>query len=1095
MKKILSAIISLAIILSCLGCVSFTYAEEGDYYFSDMTGEDSLNGAETTLSNRVASSFKVDEDGTDYLKFEVVAGEGATGYNYLTLPLMKNTDEVKKDVVYEIRMRTNFNAESFVTSTNSNHTFMQVGTSVKNAMYRPSVEIGTASHNVWNTYTVVFKADEGYREIYLNGTKLADTGAGTDEQGYLQNIWNYNGQLAPKIWIYLKNIGYYADIDYIRIYKKTESFTASVKNAENASPYSLEVSFDAEAVFGADEKGFVLSDGTAISSVEKLENGSYKIVPERALKGGTEYTLSFNVTDSLGRKPADVRFKTIETVDFTPENVFYYNDFTTSDDTTQVIQAATSKKYLTADELGNSVLRIDGTTDQGTYSFKTPVVTPAGKPVVAVEMRLRMKLGDYGFIGSYQSDAYCQAHGNSKAFAMGGYGYKNSIRFDRNAKESITKEAIESEYNTITVIYDNVKNSRDIYLNGKYVATSPEGTYENYYATNGSISAYMLAYMPSKAEGLGIDIDYIKIYEPVKSLSFEVENPESVSPDAITLNFNSTVNELDKSQISLSGNVEFDVLKKDENSFILIPATALAENKEYVLTLSGVKDIFGNTASGNLVINTGKKTEAKAESVLYFSDLGSEASLDGLTTQLCTRNTVSYGSDSDGTDYIKVENIAGADASGYSYINIPEISNTEAVKPDVAYEIRMRTSFNGNSFVTTKNTSHSFMLVGTNIKYGMYKPESELGNIGAYSYNTWNTYTVVYHAEKGYRSIYMNGKLLGEGLEGADTQYGQPNNPWYKNGKLNLSIWLYLQNAGHFTDIDYIKVYTLENPAAEIVNSNSVEPKAIEVDFTGNVSMLSASQISIDGVKAAKVTLKDKKNSIWEILPGKVLKASKEYKLAVADAKDNMGNSVTGVYAFTTAAKDDVTVNAEAGEGGAVSFASTTLEYADDFEFTVTPDFGYLTEKITVNGKEITVNAKGNYTLKGVTENTVVSVSFVKDETEPYASAHPAGVFNESVTTAYAFGKVYDNSLDYTVVEFGMLLAKTEADLEGTKVIKIPAEEKTGMKPGIFGIKIIDQSFIYGGNYCLKPYTVVKSTATGEETVKYGEVIKVNIHE
>jgi len=295
-----------------------------------------------------------------------------------------------------------------------------------------------------------------------------------------------------------------------------------------------------------------------------------------------------------------------------------------------------------------------------------------------------------------------------------------------------------------------------------------------------------------------------------------------------------------------------------------------------------------------------EKSDEVFDESLYFNDFNNQAELNSLTLTRPARSEFDAVITDDGATAMKAYISEGTGQTGYAYAALPVIKNEDTVKSDVAFEFRIRNKMNGNCFISTKMNTHSILLSGTNIKLSMYKPEAEQGFIGKYSYNTWNTYTVVYHGDKGYRSIYKNGELLADGLDGADTQYGQPNNPWYKNDRLDLQLWIYLQNTGEFAEFDYLSVYKIpESLDMSVVDAKTVDLKEIYLDFNAGVN-LEGEMISIPGAEIESVELADKGKNIYRVKVTEPFEIKSDYEITVSGASDIFGNTLEKTVGFTT---------------------------------------------------------------------------------------------------------------------------------------------------------------------------------------------------
>ena len=103
-------------------------------------------------------------------------------------------------------------------------------------------------------------------------------------------------------------------------------------------------------------------------------------------------------------------------------------------------------------------------------------------------------------------------------------------------------------------------------------------------------------------------------------------------------------------------------------------------------------------------------------------------------------------------------------------------------------------------------------------------------------------------------------------------------------------------------------------------------------------------------------------------------------------AKDQEGNEIiqdetititnnTTLYAvFST---NTLNVYTHAGSGGSIT-PSGEVGYGKDFTVKVTVNSGYQLDKVTVNGKEVTLDSTNSYIIENITKDTYVMVTFTK---------------------------------------------------------------------------------------------------------------------
>ncbi len=377
-----------------------------------------------------------------------------------------------------------------------------------------------------------------------------------------------------------------------------------------------------------------------------------------------------------------------------------------------------------------------------------------------------------------------------------------------------------------------------------------------------------------------------------------------------------------------------------------------------------------------------ENSEADFEESLYFNDFNTASDVNSLTLTKPARTEMDQITTEDGASAMKVHVSAGTVNTGYAYVALPVIKNEDAVKSDVAFEFRIRNKMNVDGYVTTKVNTHSILLTGTNIKLSIYKPEAEQGFIGTYSYNTWNTYTVVYHADKGYRTIYKNGELLADGLEGTDISYGYPNNRWYSHDTLDLQLWIYLKNTGEFAEFDYVSVYKIPGSLdMSVVDAKTVDLKEIYLDFNAGVN-LEGEMISIPGAEIESVELADKGKNIYRVKVTEPFEIKSDYEITVSGASDIFGNTLEKTVGFTTRDKvfetGAITLSSIVGEIPAYTEGPVFIEGSFENELAAEKTAGVVTATYDKNGK--------------------LAGSFIKEYTVPEMTELP--VYEETILPA-----------------------------------------------------------------------------------------------
>lgn len=97
------------------------------------------------------------------------------------------------------------------------------------------------------------------------------------------------------------------------------------------------------------------------------------------------------------------------------------------------------------------------------------------------------------------------------------------------------------------------------------------------------------------------------------------------------------------------------------------------------------------------------------------------------------------------------------------------------------------------------------------------------------------------------------------------------------------------------------------------------------------------------------------------------------------------GAAATGIYRWIVTYEGDpekpvyqAAAENETPDGGSVSLSEEMVEEGQDLVITVKPNQGYTVESVSVNGKRVTLEKDSTYTVKNVSENVTVKVSFRK---------------------------------------------------------------------------------------------------------------------
>ena len=338
MKKFLSAILSLAMMLSVISVPQFAYAAtaEAVHYFTDFNGTYADLQAEgwsaRTTPSGAAGDVKTLENGDTAF---VINGPTSTGSVAFRTPKItyKGEASAKPDLVYEFRakfnqsyylarMQENFNetGNSRTVAIGGYATIDGKGTGMNNKV-RWNIsktdyiaDLGNAKE--WHTFTIVYSGSENTRELYVDGVNKGKY-EGTEDN---DNNWFNSGIFWTGHHVYGRS-GDVLSLDYIKYYEKADQFTVTVENADSVDVTKAIVKFSGTPLRDKISKDSFKVDGNEVKEIAPCgEDGTaYEITFAEALENETAHSLSITgVTDGFGRVINDE-------ISFTTEKLLNYD--------------------------------------------------------------------------------------------------------------------------------------------------------------------------------------------------------------------------------------------------------------------------------------------------------------------------------------------------------------------------------------------------------------------------------------------------------------------------------------------------------------------------------------------------------------------------------------------------------------------------------------------------------------------------------------------------------------------------------------------------------------------------------------------------
>lgn len=242
---------------------------------------------------------------------------------------------------------------------------------------------------------------------------------------------------------------------------------------------------------------------------------------------------------------------------------------------------------------------------------------------------------------------------------------------------------------------------------------------------------------------------------------------------------------------------------------------------------------------------------------------------------------------------------------------LPEKTDAEGNLLDVALEYRVRLNLYskegnfGSVFQLDRNTGiNSLYFVGSGTNRNDICTNSTRGTIlGKWPVDEWFTVTVLYSGTEDKREIYLNGELLAAVVSSDDT--GREENGTYINGWKQMKkfplTFNFQGNSNTYMEMDYLRIYTpAKNLDFTVLNADRTDTDSLQLQFNTEIRNLTAEQILVDGIPAAKVSVFDKVNHIYTVVPGVKLKPESDHAVSVSGAEDIFGNSLTKDCSFRT---------------------------------------------------------------------------------------------------------------------------------------------------------------------------------------------------
>ncbi len=643
MKKLLSVIISAAIMLSALMVPSAVMAagelttpdENGVYYMEDFSASTGITNVLYPDFSKAELNYSV--GGESVLKITDIAANANAGSTYFFRKVDNRSKETVPEMVYEMRVKMNpktsyaqiSSLSGFYDATYGRYGMTSAwigGSAYVDKVYTKNAEniitvISSEEHKntEFHTYTYVYDPADSSRDIYLDGVLVSEN------QPELSKS-NTN----PVAKYFAPNISYYSphtpgteiEVDYVKVYeiKENASMKADIEGKDSVSTKGITVSFNNPPVNISADK-FSFSDGTGISSVEYVNETTYKVIPANELAAAKSYTLNINgVCDGIGRSCTEAIEITTKTASYTEEETWAYQTFG-ADALAPTTTNTNWKSEITTTDDNTSVWKVTrnpGDNNTIIYTANLPVVNKsslATVPDAVYEYRVRLDMGS--------RRGYTDGIGEEWAYgAMPSAGiwldYSTSVAYltpgihkGYHRNQYLTPFP-EGSWATVSVLYSGTEEKREIYLNGELMGTvsAVEGSINDeggFIANYWKNKKYLWGYI-SVGFGNGgyMEMDYMKMYAPATSFDAKVVSDTETDPEGIQIKFNTRPLSVAATQVKVNGVMAKNVILTDEanNIYTVVPGAPLKGNTEYEIALNGIKSPLGKVLTESYSFTT-----------------------------------------------------------------------------------------------------------------------------------------------------------------------------------------------------------------------------------------------------------------------------------------------------------------------------------------------------------------------------------------------------------------------------------------------------------------------------------------------------------
>lgn len=389
--------------------------------------------------------------------------------------------------------------------------------------------------------------------------------------------------------------------------------TVTVSYGENGA-----LKLQGSTVENGESKSF--DDGASVEIVTVPEEGfrvaSFTVNGEKKSEADKNLYRITVTEDSV----IEVLFEEIPVVS---EYVYYMTDFdsdlNTLSDEGWILTKGEGDISLKAAEGGESVLSMKGVADAyKSMSIQTPVIKNRfeGTGTPRNDLVYEYKLYITSASPYSRLEAGADRDSSSKGISIGGFGHQRAVRWDHNEPTDLMLLDKLADWHTVSIVYSGEKetSSRDLYLDGAYIATSTdkyESGFENNWANKDSFANIIPVYLAKDNEYL---FDYVRIYERGSFYEARVQNSESTAIGSVIVEFTAPPvwASVNKDNFAFSDGTKISEVRPvagNANCIEIIPESYLGFMEDYTLSVSGVNDGTGRTCDAVIPFTTGQRRQ------------------------------------------------------------------------------------------------------------------------------------------------------------------------------------------------------------------------------------------------------------------------------------------------------------------------------------------------------------------------------------------------------------------------------------------------------------------------------------------------------